>query len=287
MAVCDHRSVFPVVCQQRSWPPLVSKRQRRHQRRHPPRPRRWIPTDRHRRLRVLRRGDRSLLWVSVRLWSGAQDAAERSCRPGRAAHEDRHDESAEGRTVGVGGFRVPEHVVRRASQPHDSSWVGVLTPALALPRPWRQPAPRARRTLALLLQFHPAAQRVEVRARPVFVRAVANSVWRSCSSSRVWRATVCSRSCSRTTRACSDAGNGVPSHWRSVGRVSRNLRPTFRSTPWVNNKAWIRVRWARRSSFNTSRSRCSWRASSSATPGPGRRSTPVPGDGGESAASPA
>ena len=38
-------------------------------------------------------------------------------------------------------------------------------PSLALPRPWRRPAPRARRPLALLLQFHPAAQGVEVRSR--------------------------------------------------------------------------------------------------------------------------
>ena len=32
--------------------------------------------------------------------------------------------------MGVGGFRDPEHLVRRASQPHDSSRVGVLAPAL-------------------------------------------------------------------------------------------------------------------------------------------------------------
>ena len=53
----------------------------------------------------------------------------------------------------------------RASQPHDSPRLGVLAPSLALPRPWRRPAPRARRPLALLLQFHPAAQGVEVRSR--------------------------------------------------------------------------------------------------------------------------
>ena len=35
----------------------------------------------------------------------------------------------------------------------------------ALPCPWRRPAPRARRPLARLLQFHPAAQGVEVRSR--------------------------------------------------------------------------------------------------------------------------
>ena len=40
------------------------------------------PADRHRWLRVLRRGDSKPLWVSVRLWSRAQDAAEQSGRPG-------------------------------------------------------------------------------------------------------------------------------------------------------------------------------------------------------------
>ena len=71
-----------------------------------------------------------------------------------------------GRLVGVGGFRDPEHLVRRASQPHDSPRLGVRAPSLALPkRPWRRPAPRARRPRARLLQCHPAAQGVEVRSR--------------------------------------------------------------------------------------------------------------------------
>mgnify|MGYP001276226377 CR=1 FL=1 len=65
----------------------------------------------------------------------------------------------------VRGFRDAEHLVRRAPQPHDSARVGVLAPALALPRPWRRPTPRARRAPALLLQFHPAAPSVAVRAR--------------------------------------------------------------------------------------------------------------------------
>ena len=43
--------------------------------------------------------------------------------------------------------------------------LGVRAPSLALPRPWRRPAPRARRPLALLLQCHPAAQGVEGRSR--------------------------------------------------------------------------------------------------------------------------
>ena len=102
---------------------------------------------------------------SVRPWSSAQDAAEQSCRPGRAPREDRHGESTEGRVVGVGGFRDPEHLVRRAAQPHDSASVGVLASALAVPRPWRTPAPQPRRTRALLLQFRPTAQSVAVRAR--------------------------------------------------------------------------------------------------------------------------
>ena len=57
---------------------------------------------------------------------------------------------AEGCAVGVGGFRDPAHLVRRASHPHDSPRLGVFAPSLALPRPWRRPAPRARRPLALL-----------------------------------------------------------------------------------------------------------------------------------------
>ena len=105
------------------------------------------------------------LGFSVRLWASAQDAAEQSCRSGRAAREDRHGEPAERRAVGVGGCRDPEHVVHRAPQPHDSSRVGVLAPALAMPRSWRRPAPRARRAPAVLLQFHSAAPGVEVRAR--------------------------------------------------------------------------------------------------------------------------
>ena len=133
--------------------------------RHPSGALRWSPAHRHRWLRVLLRGDRSLLWFRVRLWAGAQDSEKRSGRPGRAAPEDRHDESAEDCAVGVGGFRDPEHLVRRASQPDDSSRVGVLAPALAMPRPGRRPAPRARRALAVLLQFHPAAQGVAVRSR--------------------------------------------------------------------------------------------------------------------------
>ena len=94
-----------------------------------------------------------------------KNSAERSGRPGRAAPEDRHGESAEGRAAGVGGLRDPEHLVRRASQPHETARLGVLAPSLALPRPWRRPAPRTRRTLALLLQFYPAAPGLEVRSR--------------------------------------------------------------------------------------------------------------------------
>ena len=105
------------------------------------------------------------LGFSVRLWASAQDAAEQSCRSGRAAREDRPGAPAERRAVGVGGCRDPEHVVHRAPQPHDSSRVGVLAPALALPRSWRRPAPRARRAPAGLLPFHSAAPGVEVRAR--------------------------------------------------------------------------------------------------------------------------
>ena len=60
---------------------------------------------------------------------------------------------------------TPEHLVRRASQPHDSPRLGVRAPALALPRPWRRPAPRARRPRARLLPCHPAAQGVDVRSR--------------------------------------------------------------------------------------------------------------------------
>ena len=56
-----------------------------------------------------------------------------------------------------GGFRDPEHGVHRAPQPHDSSRVGVLAPALAMPRSGRRPAPRARRAPAVLRQFHSAA----------------------------------------------------------------------------------------------------------------------------------
>ena len=123
------------------------------------------PPDRHRWRRVLRRGDGAPLGFSVRLWASAQDAAEQSCRSGRAAREDRHGEPVERRAVGVGGCRDPEHVVHRAPQPHDSSRVGVLAPALALPRSWRRPAPRARRAPAVLLPFHSAAPGVEVRAR--------------------------------------------------------------------------------------------------------------------------
>ena len=150
---------------ERPRPPLVSKHEGGNQRRPPPGPPCWSPADRHRRLRVLRRRDRSLLWFRVRLWSGAQDSAARSCRPGRAPREDRYNDSVEGSAVEVGGFRDPEHLVRRASQPHDSSRVGVLAPAFAMPRAWRRPAPRTRRAPAVLLQFYSAAPRVVVRAR--------------------------------------------------------------------------------------------------------------------------
>ena len=94
-----------------------------------------MSTDCHRWLRVLPRRGCATLWVGVRLWSSAQDTAEQSCCPGRAPREGRHGESTESRVVGVGGFRDPEHLVRRAPQPHDSASVGVLAPALVLPRP--------------------------------------------------------------------------------------------------------------------------------------------------------
>ncbi len=58
-----------------------------------------------------------------------------------------------------------EHLVRRAPQPHDSARLGVLASALALPRPWRRPAPQPRRARALPLQLRPTAQGVAVRAR--------------------------------------------------------------------------------------------------------------------------
>ena len=90
------------------------------------------------------------LWGGVRLGSRAQDSAERSRRPSRTAPEDRPGGSAAGCAVGVGGFRDPAHLVRRASHPHDSPRLGVRAPSLALPRPWRRPAPRVRRPLARL-----------------------------------------------------------------------------------------------------------------------------------------
>ena len=80
-----------------------------------------------------------LVFFSNLLGSRAQDSAERSRRPSRTAPEDRHGGSAEGCAVGVGGFRDPEHLVRRASQPHDSPRLGVRAPSLARPRPWRRP----------------------------------------------------------------------------------------------------------------------------------------------------
>jgi hypothetical protein len=103
--------------------------------------------------------------VSMRLWPSAQDTAEQSCRPGCATSDDRHGESSEGRAPGVGGFRDVEYFLHRAPQPHDSAGVCVLTPALALPRPWRSAAPRPCRSRAVPLQLHPTAQRVAVRAR--------------------------------------------------------------------------------------------------------------------------
>ena len=140
------------VHQRRARPPLLSTRHGRPQRRHPPRTRGGIPADRNRWVRGLRWGECAPLGVGVRLWSRAQDSAERSRRPSRTAPEDRPGGSAAGCAVGVGGFRDPAHLVRRASHPHDSPRLGVLAPSLALPRPGRRPAPRARRPLALLLQ---------------------------------------------------------------------------------------------------------------------------------------
>ena len=69
------------------------------------------------------------------------------------------------RVVGVGGFRDPEYLVRRAAQPHDLASVCVPASAIALPCPWRRPAPKPRRARALPLQLCPTAQRVAVRAR--------------------------------------------------------------------------------------------------------------------------
>ena len=48
---------------------------------------------------------------------------------------------------------------------NDPGLPDLLAPALAMPRSWRRPAPRARRAPAVLLQFHSAAPGVEVRAR--------------------------------------------------------------------------------------------------------------------------
>ena len=165
-AGCLRPSRYPPVCgPAASWPPLRSKRQGRHQRRHPPRASPGISPDRHRGLRVLHRGDSEPVWVSVRLWSSAQDSAKQSCRSGRAPRENRHGESPEGRAIGVGGFRDLEHLLHRAPQPHDSASVCLLASALALPRPWRRPAPQPRRARAVLLQLHPTAPGVAVRAR--------------------------------------------------------------------------------------------------------------------------
>ena len=47
------------------------------------------------------------LWVNVRLWSSAQDAAERSCRPGRAPRKDRHGDSTEGLRCGSRRIQRP------------------------------------------------------------------------------------------------------------------------------------------------------------------------------------
>ena len=126
---------------------------------------RVVGPDRHRWLRVLHRGGWGSLWVNVRLWPSAQDAVKQSCHPGRAPREDRYGESTAGRVVGVGAFRDPEHFVRRAPQPHDSASVGVPTSAIALPCPWRRPAPPPRRVRAVPLQLRPTAPGLAVRAR--------------------------------------------------------------------------------------------------------------------------
>ena len=67
--------------------------------------------------------------------------------------------------MGIGGFRHPEHVVRGATQPHDSAGLGVPTPALALPCAGRGPAPRTHRARAVLLQLPATAPSPTVRVR--------------------------------------------------------------------------------------------------------------------------
>ena len=152
-SLCSARPVcrlFPKCCSSSSWPSRAGSTSSR------------VTSLTLSRKRIASAESSSVLAVSG---SPTPSAAEQSCRSGRAAREDRHGEPAERRAVGVGGFRDPEHVVPRAPQPHDSSRVGVLAPALAMPRSWRRPAPRARRAPAVLLQFHSAAPGVEVRAR--------------------------------------------------------------------------------------------------------------------------
>ena len=155
---------FLLVGEQSRRPPLLSKHQGSTQRRHPP----WAPcrnsTDRHRWLLVLLRSDRATPWSRVRLRSSAQDSAEQSCHPSRAAREDRHGRPPAGCPPGVGRLRDAEHLIRAASQPGDSSGLGVLAPAVAIPRAIRRPAPRARQAPAVSLQLHPTAPSSKVRA---------------------------------------------------------------------------------------------------------------------------
>ena len=146
-------------------PPVFSQHHRGPRRRHPPRPPGGRPADRDRWVRLLRRGDPAPRGFRLRVRAGDQDASQRPRRPRRATGEDRDRDAAEGRVGAVRRFRAPEHVVRRAPEPHHRQGSAYLRRCSPCHARGEDQLRGHIETPALLLQLRPATPCAEIRAR--------------------------------------------------------------------------------------------------------------------------
>ena len=101
----------------------------------------------------------------VRLWSSAQDTAEQSCCPGRGRVKVGTANRLKVALLASEDSETLNTSFVDAPQPHDSASVGVLAPALALPRPVMRTSSAATSSYARCHSNRPTAPGLAVRAR--------------------------------------------------------------------------------------------------------------------------
>src|SRR5262245_53038728 len=123
------------------------------------------PSGRHRWLPVLQESCPSRLWASLSLWSGDQDAYERSHCQGRAKSRDRRRVAIRRDATPLRGLQETQHFFRRAAASQDPTGLGLSISADDLPRALEGAPGRSPGIASLPLQLREASQGAEIRWR--------------------------------------------------------------------------------------------------------------------------